>query len=380
MGHVLLADDDAGVLRIYQRVLARADFEVATAGDGESALAALRGQGFDAIVSDIAMPGMSGIDLLRTVRERDLDVPVILMTGGSALKIAHDAIAFGATRLLLKPMSPQQLVDAVRRATGLYNLIRLQRQAHQLLDADDKLPSDAAALTVCFERALSSLWLAYQPIVAPRERRIHAYQVLLRSDEPALERPDLIFAAAERLGRVVELGRRVRTMVARAARAAPPGPLYFVNVHCDEIGDDDLVATAAPLSSLASRVVLEISERTSLARVPDLAARIAALRLLGFGIAIDAIGEHAGASSLALLEPDVVKLNGALVRGVDRHAAKGELIRAMTEQCAQLGMRVVGECVETVGERDALLSAGCALMQGHLFARPDRGLLPPTFG
>src|SRR5215475_3709205 len=113
MGQVLLADDDAELLRAYERVLVRGGLEVVAVNGGQNAVAAVRERAFDAVVSDISMPGMSGIDLLRAVREHDLDVPVILMTGGSALKVAREAVAFGATRLLLKPVPPAQLVGTV---------------------------------------------------------------------------------------------------------------------------------------------------------------------------------------------------------------------------------------------------------------------------
>ncbi|HWE27761.1 MAG TPA: response regulator, partial [Polyangia bacterium] len=104
MGRILLADDEPEIRRAYERVLKRAQLDIVTACDGASALEAVRSQPFDAIVSDISMPGLTGLQLLRAVRERDLDVPVILMTGGSALRIATEAVQYGATRVLLKPV------------------------------------------------------------------------------------------------------------------------------------------------------------------------------------------------------------------------------------------------------------------------------------
>jgi EAL domain-containing protein (putative c-di-GMP-specific phosphodiesterase class I) len=381
MGQVLLADDDPELLRAYERVLARAGLDVVTVNGGQAAVAMLQSRPFDAIVSDISMPGMSGIDLLRAVREQDLDVPVILMTGGSALKVAREAVAFGATRLLLKPVAPKQLVATVRRATGLYNLARLKRQALELLGADDKLLGDNAALTVRFERALSSLWMAFQPIVSIGERRIHGYEALMRSDEPVLGRPELMLTAAERLNRVADLGRRVRALVARASREAPPGVKLFVNVRSEELADDQLHDASAPLSAVASRVVLEVTERSSVERIPDLGARMMALRQLGFGIAVDDLGAgYAGPTSLALLEPDVVKIDQALVHDVDTHQLKREIVAAMTKQCLELGLTVVGEGVETVGERDTLVALGCDMMQGYLLARPERGFGSVDFG
>src|SRR6187455_922133 len=81
-GLILLVDDEPGIARAYARTLGTAGFTVITAADGNEAAQAARDKSFDVIVSDIAMPGMDGLELLRTVREVDLDVPFVIMTGG----------------------------------------------------------------------------------------------------------------------------------------------------------------------------------------------------------------------------------------------------------------------------------------------------------
>ncbi|HEX4461434.1 MAG TPA: EAL domain-containing protein [Polyangia bacterium] len=374
MGRILLADDEPEIRRAYERVLKRAQLDIVTACDGASALEAVRSQPFDAIVSDISMPGLTGLQLLRAVRERDLDVPVILMTGGSALRIATEAVQYGATRVLLKPVESSLLIQTVQRAVGLYNLARLKRQALELMGAEDKLLGDSAALTNCFERAISSLWMAFQPIVDCKERRIYAYEALLRSDEPAMSKPELMLSAAERLGRVTEIGRMIRAAVARAASQAPGDALIFVNLRAEDLEDEQLWSATSPLSQLARRVVLEITERTSIERVPHLGDRVEMLRRLGFRIAVDDLGAgYAGLSTLAMIEPELVKLDMSLVRDVDTNATKRDIVVSMSELCGQLGMRVIVEGVETPGERDVLLAAKCDLMQGFYFARPGRG-------
>src|SRR5215471_17574552 len=80
-GRVLVVDDEPLLLRAFDRVLSRAGYEVVTAADGQAASRLVIDSEFDAIVSDIAMPGMNGIQLLRAAREHDLDVPVLLITG-----------------------------------------------------------------------------------------------------------------------------------------------------------------------------------------------------------------------------------------------------------------------------------------------------------
>src|SRR5437763_14054683 len=82
-GLILLVDDEPAIARAYARTLGVAGFTVVTAADGREAADAARDKSFDVIISDIAMPTMDGIELLRTVRDYDLDVHFIIMTGGA---------------------------------------------------------------------------------------------------------------------------------------------------------------------------------------------------------------------------------------------------------------------------------------------------------
>jgi EAL domain-containing protein (putative c-di-GMP-specific phosphodiesterase class I) len=94
---------------------------------------------------------------------------------------------------------------------------------------------------------------------------------------------------------------------------------------------------------------------------------------MGFRIAVDDLGAgYAGLTSFAMLEPELVKLDMTLVRDIDRSPTKQKLVRSVAGLCKELGMMVVGEGVETAAERDVLISCGCDLLQGYLFAKPDR--------
>jgi EAL domain-containing protein (putative c-di-GMP-specific phosphodiesterase class I) len=99
--------------------------------------------------------------------------------------------------------------------------------------------------------------------------------------------------------------------------------------------------------------------------VRDVQARIARLREMGFRIAVDDLGAgYAGLTSFAQLEPEVVKLDMSLVRGVHAQPTKLTLVRTMVSMCRELGMQVVAEGIETPQERDAMVNAGCDLLQG----------------
>ena len=128
-----------------------------------------------------------------------------------------------------------------------------------------------------------------------------------------------------------------------------------------------------PLSKLAPRVVLEITERTGID--PEAGpARVAMLRKLGYRIAVDDLGAgYAALGALATLEPEIVKLDMSLIRDLDRHATKRRVVTAIATLCRELGGRVIAEGVETEAERSACVDAGIDLIQGYLFAKPQRG-------
>jgi EAL domain-containing protein (putative c-di-GMP-specific phosphodiesterase class I) len=120
-------------------------------------------------------------------------------------------------------------------------------------------------------------------------------------------------------------------------------------------------------------VVLEITERSSLAKMPDVIQRMRALRALGFRIAIDDLGAgYAGLNSFTTLEPDVVKLDMGLVRGLDSSSTKQKVIRMIVALCKELGIEVIAEGIETTAERDALIGLGADRFQGYLFAKPGK--------
>lgn len=369
---VLLIDDDENVRRDYSRVLRRLGFDVELAGDGQEAAERLQVRPFDVVLSDLEMPRMGGLQLLRTVRQFDLDVPVVLMTGRPDLQSAMEAVEYGAFRYLAKPVDLAKLSDVLRRAMSHHEMARLRRQAFVIMGNEGHQLGDRASLEARFDLALEQLWTAFQPIVRWPQREVFAYEALLRSREPLLAGPMEILDAAERLGRVHDLGRKIRGEIAASAARAPGDALLFVNLHPLDLNDAELLSPSSPLSAMAPRVVLEITERSSLHDVHGLTAKMAKLRKLGYRIAVDDLGAgYAGLSSFSQLDPELVKLDMSLIRDVDTQAKKRSVVRAMARLCAkELAIQLVCEGVETEGERDALSEEGCALFQGYLFAKP----------
>lgn len=377
-GKVLVVDDDADLARVFGRILTEAGFDTTTSAGAHEAIQALDANDYDCVVSDITMPGMSGIQLLKQVRENDGDLPVVLITGDPDVESAIEAVDYGAYKYLTKPVEPSELVQTVRQAVQIYQLARLRREAWSLTAGDEQ--RDTAELSARLDRALSTLWPAFQPVVSVADRSLFAYEALLRSEEKSLPHPGAVLDAAQQLDRLSEVGRCMRERaVARLSRTDSTCDL-FLNLHPIDLTDPLLLNPNAPHMALANRVVLEITERASITGIGDLATKVRALRDAGFRIAVDDLGAgYAGLASFVQLEPDLVKLDMCLVRDVHKNATKQRLVRSMTQVCADMGMLVVGEGVETREERDALIELGCDLLQGYLFGKPHRELLQPTW-
>lgn len=368
---VLVVDDDALVRRAAARTLEGGGFRTLALADARDAVDAVRSGGVAAVLSDIQMPGMDGIALLRAVRALDADVPVVLMTGSPTLESAIPAVEHGATLYLVKPINAAALLAGIGRAVTLGALAQAKRRALALVGNPG--PGDLTALEVSFRRGLETLWPAFQPIVEVETRKVIAYEALLRTDEAEFRGPPEFVDAAERLGRVYALGRTIRAAVAAQASSQPEDVDIFVNLHPSDLMDTELHDPESPLSAHARRVVLEVTERDTLDGISNLAERIAGLRRMGYRIAVDDLGAgYAGLTSVVRLQPEVVKLDMTLVRDCDSDPARQQVLRSMAELSRALGMRVVAEGIETAAESSTLVAIGCGIQQGYYFARPAR--------
>jgi len=367
---LLVVDDDEALLEVTAELFREHGYDVVTAATAGGALECLSGGVFDALFSDIMMPGMSGLELLRTARQHDLDLPVVLVTGGPTLQGALLALDAGALQYLVKPVPSADLLRSAARAVSLGSLARLKRQALQHLGLASHLLGDHAGLEIAFERALARTWMAYQPIVRATSGALYAYEALLRSDDAVLSGPGPLIDAAERLGRQADLGRAVQAAVlASAGRLAGEGLSLFVNAQAQDLEP----GWAAPLRELPTPLVLEVTERSALSSIPDLRRRVTALRAAGVRVAIDDLGAgYAGLTSFTALEPDIVKLDMALVRGLDREPINRKLVGSLCGVCRELDILTVAEGIETEAESAAARELGCDLLQGYLIGRPSR--------
>lgn len=114
--HLLIADDDAGLRLMLAELLADAGYRVDQAGSGLEALSRLQGDQYDLLLTDITMPGMDGITLVRQALSLDRHLAAVLVTGLADRQTAVEALKLGAHDFIVKPFNADELLHAVEAA------------------------------------------------------------------------------------------------------------------------------------------------------------------------------------------------------------------------------------------------------------------------
>ena len=132
MATILCVDDDAAVLATFQKTLERAGHRVIAVNNAPAALKVLARGGVDLVVSDYAMPDMTGLEFLTQLKEEGVHVPVIVVTGHGTIEHAVSAMKAGATEYITKPLEPRELEIAAEQALEVGRL----RRENQTLRAE----------------------------------------------------------------------------------------------------------------------------------------------------------------------------------------------------------------------------------------------------
>lgn len=225
--------------------------------------------------------------------------------------------------------------------------------------------------------------MAFQPIVDIVEGRAFAYEALVRG--PSGE------SAASILARVTQENRyafdqqcRVKA-IETAARAGvvESGARLSINflpnavyspAACIQLTLKTAKATGFP----TERLIFEFTENEEM-RDPDHVSNIiATYQKMGFGTALDDFGAgHAGLNLLARFQPDIIKLDMELIRGLDASLPRRMIVDGVVKMCEALGVTVIAEGIETQGELEALRTIGLRYIQGFYLAKPAFETLPP---
>ena len=145
---VLCVDDEPVILQILRRLLEVQGFEPVTCSDPLTALATFSEGAFDVVVTDIHMPAMDGLALMRALRDRQTELPVVVVTGHGTVDTAIQALREGATGMLVKPFTGQELLGEVRRALST---AQMRYEALQYRYMSPVLDSIALTLSTAIE-------------------------------------------------------------------------------------------------------------------------------------------------------------------------------------------------------------------------------------
>src|SRR5436190_10652000 len=158
---ILIVDDDPGQRSLLESFLRGQGFQIVTATSAEQALATLRGGGFNMMISDVRMPGMTGLETLRRARQEHAVLPVLLVTAYADIRDAVGAMRDGAVNYLAKPIDLDELLANVQQATGI------SKPAPPQFTSDKPLPPHVLAKSPLMQAVFQDASL-----IAPSESRI----------------------------------------------------------------------------------------------------------------------------------------------------------------------------------------------------------------
>lgn len=236
-------------------------------------------------------------------------------------------------------------------------------------------PTDVSACVQCRQgkKLDFALRFAYQPIVDIGNRTVVAYEALVRGPNGE--------GAASVLRRVTRdnlyvFDQTCRVEAVRGAARLGIRERLSINflpnaVYHPSTCIRSTLAAAQEHGFPLDKIIFEVTEGERVQDRGHLVRIIRAYDELGFGTAIDDFGAgYAGLELLSDYQPDILKLDMGLVRGIDASRPRQAIVRGVLAMCAELGITVLAEGIETPAERDWLAAAGIRLMQGYLFGRP----------
>lgn len=330
----------------------------------------IRNERIDIIVAKADLPDGSGIDLLEESRAYHPNAVRVLLTDRRDFSIAARGVSHArADHVLLASEVTQRLRDAVEESLEWRKVLRRRVLSHGPASRMPGPRVERLELDAAIQR--DALDAHYQPIIRLDSRKVIGFEALCRPKDGLLSSPQLLIDASLAAGRIWDLGRMMRRVIGEQLSALPPEGVIFVNLHPADLDDPELLSGEALLRGSASRIVLEITERSWIPDFRRCKESVHRLRTLGYRIAVDDLGSgYASLNSVALLEPHFVKIDKALVRHIEDHAHAAKLVRRIVEFANDAGSEVVAEGVETEVEAQMVADLGCHLAQGYFFGRP----------
>lgn len=172
---ILIVDDEEHIRRLCTEILKRKSYQTVAVAGGKEAVEMARSQPFDLLLTDISMPGMDGLELLRTIKESQKEIAAVIITGYGTINNAVQALRLGAQGFVIKPFSPQELLKSVEDALEKHRLFRENMRLKLLV------PLFEVGKTLLSDLHLKSLLETFARVVL-KETRSDAAVVMLVDD------------------------------------------------------------------------------------------------------------------------------------------------------------------------------------------------------
>ena len=229
-----------------------------------------------------------------------------------------------------------------------------------------------------------AITMAFQPIVDIGTGSVFAYEALVRGADGQSAGEVLSGVDPEMIYKFDQTCRVKAIELAGGLFAPDDGAKLSINFMPNAVYEPNAcirasLAAAKRVGFDPGRLMFEFTESEPMRDVPHVRRIIEAYRARGFTTAIDDFGAgYAGLGLLADLRPDMLKIDMALIRGIDASAARRAIVAAVLQMADALDIRCIAEGIETAAELQTLREIGIRLCQGYFLARPATGALPPV--
>ena len=214
---------------------------------------------------------------------------------------------------------------------------------------------------------------AYQPIVDFSTKSLYAHEALIRG--PNGEGAHTVLSQVNN-DNVYRFDQACRVKAVKTAAELNLQGYLSINfmpnaVYRPELCIKTTLAAAEKYNFPIDKIIFEFTEVERIKDTKHLLNIVAEYKKMGFKTAIDDFGAgYAGLNLLAQFQPDIIKIDMELLRGVDQDKSRQIISKSIIDMCDQLGVTVLAEGIETKGERDFFAAHGVKLMQGYLFSKP----------
>jgi len=366
---ILVIDDNESNVLLMKALLRQHGLtRVHSVTDSRDAAAAIRDIRPDLVVLDLHMPFVDGFAVLDQVQAFAAGryLPVIVMTADTTLATRNRALEQGAQDYLVKPIDT---VEAALRIANLLETVSLY-ETSRMVGGGPLTPSELASARdrVSHVIAADEVSIVFQPVIDLDDMQVVGYEALSRFPGNT-GGPDTWFAAAAHVGLEVDLEAHAIAYALRHLEDIPSPRFMAVNASAAALirrGGLELLPTSS-----YDRIVVELTEHERVEDYGAVGRAFAPLRERGCRLAADDLGSGvANLKHLIRLQPDIIKLDIALIAGIDASSEQRALVRALVSFVEEVGSRVIAEGVETATELDVVRDLGVHWAQGFHLGRP----------